>query len=172
MDFTTVVETRRSIRRYKSDPVADDIIVQILSSARVAPSAGNRQPCHFIVVKDAATKKALGLREWAEQAPVIIVGCTDSSLSPVWHLVDFAIAFEHIVLAATNLGLGTCWMGRLENQTIKTALNIPDTHKVVAVTPLGYPAEHPAPKIRKLLSDMVHYERFNNDIPCHGAEHG
>ena len=160
MDFTKVVEKRRSIRRYKSDPVGDDLIEKILESARVAPSAGNRQPCHFIIVKDAKKKKALGLREWAVEAPVIVVGCTDPSISPTWHLVDFAIAFEHIILAATNHGLGTCWMGRLEREAIKKALNIPDTIKLVAVTPLGYPAEKPEPKTRKILLEMVHYESF------------
>jgi len=160
MDFTKVVETRRSIRRYKPDPVADDLVEKIFESARIAPSASNRQPWHFIVVKDVEKKKALGLNEWAVEAPVIIVGCVDSSLSLRFHLVDFAIAFEHIILAATNLGLGTCWMGRLENETIKKALNIPDTIKVVAVTSLGYPAEKPEPKTRKPLSEIVHYERF------------
>lgn len=160
MDFTKVVEKRRSIRRYKPDPVPDDLIKEILESARVAPSAGNRKPCHFIIVKDAERKKAMGLRDWAVEAPVIVVGCADSSLSPTWHLVDFAIAFEHIILAATNLGLGTCWQGRLEDERIKKILNIPAPIKVVAVTSLGYPAESPEPKARKALSEMVHYEKF------------
>lgn len=160
MDFTKVVEKRRSIRRYKPDPVPDDLIKEILESARVAPSAGNRQPCHFIIVKDAERKKAMGLRAWAVEAPVIVVGCADSSLSPTWHLVDFAIAFEHIILAATNLGLGTCWQGRLEDERIKKILNIPAPIKVIAVTSLGYPAESPEPKARKALSEMVHYEKF------------
>jgi nitroreductase len=160
MDFTKVVQKRRSIRRYKPDPVPDNLIKKILESARVAPSASNRQPCHFIIVKDPEKKKALGLREGTAEAPVIIVGCTDPTLSPTWHLVDFAIAFEHIVLAATNLGLATCWQGRLENETIKKVLNIPGTIKVVAVTPLGYPAEKPEPKERKTLSEMVHHEKW------------
>jgi nitroreductase len=160
MDFTKVVEKRRSIRRYRPDPVPGDLIEEILESARVAPSAGNRQPCHFIIVKDAEKKKALGLREWAAEAPVVIVGCVDSSLSPTWHLVDFAIAFEHVILAATNLGLGTCWQGRLGDETIKKVLNIPDPVKVVAVTALGYPAESPEPKTRKALSEIVHHEKF------------
>jgi nitroreductase len=160
MDFKRVVEKRRSVRRYKADPVPDGLIEEMLESARVAPSAGNRQPCHFIVVKDAERKRALGLREWAAEAPVVIVGCADSSLSPTWHLVDLAIAFEHIILAATNVGLGTCWQGRLEDERIKRVLGIPDPIKVVAVTALGYPAESPEPKARKTLSEMVHYEKF------------
>ena len=82
MDFTKVIETRRNIRRYKPDPVPTDLIETVLASARVAPSAGNRQPYHFIVVTDTETKKALGLREWAAEAPVIIVGCTDPAASP------------------------------------------------------------------------------------------
>ncbi len=160
MDFTKVIETRRNIRRYKPDPVPTDLIETVLASARVAPSAGNRQPYHFIVVTDTETKKALGLREWAAEAPVIIVGCTDPAVSPSWHLVDFAIAFEHVILAATNLGLGTCWLGRLERETIKQVLSIPETVKIVAVTPLGYPDETPEPKTRKPLSEMVHYQRY------------
>jgi len=160
MDFINVIETRRSIRQYKTEPIPDDLIEKIFEAARIAPSASNRQPWHFILVKNLETKKALGLSEWATDAPVIIVGCVDSALSPRFHLVDFAIAFEHIVLAATNLGLGTCWMGRLEDEPIKKALNIPDTIKLVAVTPLGFPAEKPEPKTRKTLSEIVHYEKF------------
>lgn len=160
MDFTKVVETRRSIRRYKSDPVSDDLIKAMFEAARIAPSASNRQPWHFIVVKDAEKKKMMRLNEWATQAPVVIAGCVDSTLSPRFHLVDFAIAFEHIVLTAANLGLGTCWMGRLEDETIKKVLSIPEHIKLVAVTPLGYPDEKPEPKIRKSLSEIVHYERF------------
>ena len=94
------------------------------------------------------------------EAPVIIVGCVDPSITPNWHLVDFAIAFEHIILAATNLGLGTCWMGRLENETIKKTLKIPDEIKLVAVTPLGYPNEKPSPKERKAFSEIVHNKEF------------
>lgn len=109
---------------------------------------------------NAERKKALGLREWATDAPVIIVGCVDASLSPTWHLIDFSITFEHMVLAATDLGLGTCWMGRLDDMTIKNVLNIPDNIRVVAVTPLGYPAEEPEQKARKNLTEIVHYDGF------------
>ena len=110
--------------------------------------------------EDEEKKKALNLREWASNVPVIIVGCTESSRSPSWHLVDFGIAFEHLVLAATNFGLGTCWIGRLEHGTIREVLNIPNEITIVAVTPLGYPAETPKPKVRKMLSELVHYESF------------
>jgi len=161
LDFLDVIKARRSIRRYKPDPVPDEILNQVLESARVAPSAGHRQPWHFIVVKDPETKKKLSISPWAAEAPIVIVGCGDSNASSVWHPVDLAIAFEHIVLTAANFGLGTCWMGKMGiDEPIKQALKIPAHVKVIAVTPLGYPAETPSPKARKNLSEIVHYEHF------------
>jgi len=158
MDFMDVVRKRRSIRRYRPDPVPDEVLNQVLEAARLAPSAGNRQPWHFIVVKDPATKKIISER--AAEAPVVIVGCTDTEVSARFHVVDLSIAFENLVLAATNFGLGTCWMGARAEENIKAALGIPKHIAVVVVTPLGYPAETPGPKERKSLSEIVHYERF------------
>ncbi len=161
MDFMDVIRRRRSIRRYKPDPVPEEILNQILEAARLAPSSGHRQPWHFIVVKDTETKRKLELAGWASEAPIVIVGCTDPQVSPRWHIVDLTIAFEHILLAAANFGLGTCWIGKMNfDEIIKEVLNIPKSMKVVAVTPLGYPAEAPGPKERKALSEIVHYERF------------
>lgn len=162
MEFMDVVTKRRSIRRYKPEPVSDDVLNKILEAARIAPSAGHRQPWHFIVVKDAPTKKQLGVSQWAAEAPLVLVGCVDTAIrSPPLCYVDLAIAFEHIVLAAANFGLGTCWIGRLgRDETIKAVLSIPDHVKVVAVTPLGYPDETPDPKTRKTLSEIIHYDAF------------
>jgi len=162
MEFMDVVTKRRSIRRYKPEPVPDDVLNKILEAARIAPSAGHRQPWHFIVVKDAPTKKQLGVSQWAAEAPLVLVGCVDTAIrSPPLCYVDLAIAFEHIVLAAANFGLGTCWIGRLgRDETIKAVLSIPDHVKVVAVTPLGYPDETPDPKTRKTLSEIIHYDAF------------
>ena len=157
-----VVTKRRSIRRYKPEPVPDDVLNQILEAARVAPSAGHRQPWHFIVVKDDSTKKQLEVSQWAAEAPLILVGCVDTAIrSPPLCYVDLAIGFEHIVLAAANFGLGTCWIGRLgRDETIKAVLSIPDHVTVVAVTPLGYPDETPDPKTRKAISEIIHYDAF------------
>ena len=162
MEFMEVIKKRRSIRRYKPTPVPEDILTKILEAARLAPSAGNRQPWHFIVVRDDEKKKQLGISEWAAEAPIVIVGCVDTKIRPEpTCIVDLSIAFEHIVLAATNFGLGTCWIGRLNvDDTIKRALGIPEHVKVVAVTPLGYPDETPGPKDRRSLSEIVHYDKF------------
>ena len=156
MEFMEVIIKRFSIRKYKTDPVPDELLNKVLEAARLAPSAGNSQPWHFIVVKDPQTKKMLDISEWAQQAPVVIVGCTEAS-DPT----DIAIAFEHLVLAATNFGLATCWIGRWgADEEIKKALGIPRNIRVLAVTPLGYGAESRAPKPRKPLSEIVHRERF------------
>lgn len=155
MDFMEVIKRRRSIRRYRPDPVPEDILNQILKAARLAPSGGNRQPWHFIIVKDPETKRRLGISSWAVEAPIVLIGCTEGSA------IDISIAFEHIVLAATNFGLGTCWMGRWGyDAEIKKALRIPEHIRVLAVTPVGYPAEEPEPKPRKSLSEITHYEKF------------
>lgn len=162
MEFMEVVRKRRSIRKYKPDPLPEDVLSQILEAARLAPSAGHRQPWHFIVVKDDETKEKLGISSWATEAPVVIVGCADTQArgEPMC-FIDVAIAFEHIVLAAANFGLGTCWIGRLNaGDTIKKALGIPEHVRVIAVTPLGYPDETPGPKTRKVLSEIVHYDGF------------
>jgi len=161
MEFLDVVRKRRSIRRYKPDPVPDQVLEQVLEAARLAPSAGHRQPWHFIVVKDPKTRQRLGIASWAAEAPVVIVGCTDPETSSMWHIVDLTIAFEHLVLAAANFELGTCWLGQMDfDEHIKEVLGIPEHMKVVAVTPLGYPAETPGPKARKSLSEIVHYDKF------------
>lgn len=162
MQFMEVVRRRRSIRRYKTLPVPENVLTRILEAARLAPSAGNRQPWHFVVIKDEETKKQLGISSWAAEAPVVIVGCVDTTVrtEPLC-LVDLSIAFEHIVLAAADSGLGTCWIGRINaDEPIKKVLGIPEHVKVVAVTPLGYPDETPGPKARKPLSEIVHYDRF------------
>ena len=165
MKFEEVLEKRRSIRKYKDTPVPKEKILQILEAARIAPSAGHRQPWHFIVVENKETIKKLAKQEWAE-APVMIVGLADQAASPGWCINDLGIAFEHIVLAATNLGLGTCWMGQTgREELVKSLLDIPDNFKVIAVIPLGVPDETPAPKERKSLDTIVSWEKYGSKSP-------
>jgi nitroreductase len=161
MKFTEVLETRRSIRKYKDTPVSKEKILKILEAARIAPSASHRQPWHFIVVEDREKIKKLAKSEWAANAPVMIVGLADKEASPNWCINDLGIAFEHIILAATNLGLGTCWMGQSNREDlVKNLLDIPDNFKVVALTPIGEPDESPSPKERKSLAEIVSWEKF------------
>lgn len=170
VDFYEVVRRRRSIRAYKPDPVEDEKLLRVLEAARLAPSAANRQPWHFIVVRDPEVKEKLGKaypREWFVKAPVIIVACADPTVAwrrrdgeEYWK-VDLAIAMEHLVLAAANEGLGTCWIAAFDERAVKEALGIPEHIRVVALTPLGYPAEEKGPVTdRKPLDQIVHYDKW------------
>lgn len=165
MKFGDVIKNRRSIRKYKPDEVPEEYITEIINSARIAPSGSNKQPWAFIVVNKKEIIQKLGLPKWATKAPVIIVCCVDP-LEGRWYIIDGSIAFEHIILSATNLGLGTCWIGRFyENlgetdERIKKILNIPYRMRVLAVTPLGYPAEEPSETNRKSLADITHFNNF------------
>ena len=162
MEFDEVIKTRRSIRKYKGTPVPRESLMKILEAARIAPSAGHRQPWHFVVVEDKETiEKLAGRSKWAAEAPAMIVGLADPVASPSWSLNDMGIAFEHIVLTATSLGLGTCWMGQTKRDSeVKELLSIPDELKVIALTPLGEPDEVKEPKERKSLEEIVSWGKY------------
>jgi nitroreductase len=162
MEFEKVIEKRRSIRKYKDTPVPKEQLIKILEAARIAPSASHRQPWHFIVVEDKEKIRKLAKSKWAE-APVMIVGLADTEASPNWCSNDLGIAIEHMVLEATNLGLGTCWMGQTGREDlIRELLDIPDKFRPVAVVPIGVPDETPSPKERKSLDDIVSWEKFGS----------
>ncbi len=166
MKFEEVLERRRSIRKYKDAPISKEKILKILEAARIAPSAGHRQPWHFVVVENKETIRKLAKREWAAEAPVMIVCLEDQAASQNWWGNDLGIALEHNVLAATNLGLGTCWMGQTgRHELVKSLLDIPDNFTVIAVIPLGVPDETPAPKERKSLDTIVSWEKYGVKIP-------
>ena len=145
------------------------MVNKVLEAALLGPSAANKQPCHFIVVTEEAAKEKLRDAygaDWFLQAPVIIVGCVDTK--EAWNKlfggeywkVDAAIAMQNLVLTATELGLGTCWIAAFKERAAKKALNIPSNVRVVAMTPLGYPDEKPSTQIRRPLTEIVHYNRW------------
>ena len=161
MQFQELIEKRRSVRKYKPNPVPREKILKILEAARIAPSASNRQPWHFIVVEDKDMIKKLAKQEWAASAPLMIVGLADTEESPTWCVNDFGIAFEHLVLAATDLGLGTCWMGQSNREDlVRELLDIPDKYKVVALATVGEADDAPNAKPRKSLASIVSWEKF------------
>ncbi len=178
MDVIEAIYKRRSVRSYKSDPIPDDILQQLLEVLRAAPSAANKQPWKFIVVTDENLRKQLVNdcrgQKFLGQAPVVIVGCGipgqayigiggDSSRDAVD--VDLAIAIDHLTLAAVSFGLGTCWIGAFTEKMVKKTLNIPDDYKVVALTPLGYPESPDLISFldnskRKPLSEIIVNNKF------------
>ncbi len=164
MDFYKVIQGRRSVRKYKTDPVDDDKLQRILNAARLAPSAANRQPISFIVVRDDKIKQKLKdaySQEWFFTAPVIICACTlpdkawKRNDGKAYVDVDVAIAMDHLILAATAEGLGTCWIAAFKPGIVKEVLNIPDDLEPLVLTPLGYPEAIPEPTYRKPLNEIV-----------------
>ncbi|UCG71169.1 MAG: nitroreductase family protein [Thermoplasmata archaeon] len=171
MDLLEAVKARRSIRRYKPTPIPDEILQKVLSAARLAPSANNSQPWKFVVVRDEDLKikliQACNNKKWIAEAPIVIVACgfpdeADAYMGGYMNsfAVDVAIALDHLVLTATNLGLGSCWIGRFKEEKVKNILEIPQDVKVVALIPLGYPNEEPEQSGRKNLSEIVCYDKF------------
>ena len=167
MELMDVIRNRRSIRRYKPDPVSDEDVKYVLEAARLAPSWANTQCWHFVVVTDEEVKRKIGEAGWrfAAKAPLIIVACADPEKPGARgdipnYLVDMGIAVEHLMLAATERGLGTCWIGGFHEDKVKEALGIPENMRVVAYTPLGYPNEAPAPRSRKSIEEIVSYNKY------------
>ncbi len=166
MSALEVMKRRRSIRAYKPEPVRDEDLVKILEAARLAPSAGNRQPWYFIVVRDPDLKRrvaeASARQMFIADAGAIIVAVSDPTASPRWHDKDVMIAMEHLILAATELGYGTCWIGAFNEEELKRILGIPAQYRIVALTPVGVPAESPPPRPRKALGEIVFEDRWGN----------
>ena len=171
MDFYDVIKSRRSYRTYKSELPDEDKIKRILNSARLAPTWGNRQGMHYIIVKNPdkvkAVWKAVNQKQKFVDAPIFIVGVIkeedsgENGNGEKYYPVDFGICFEHLILAATAEGLATCWIGWFNEKKIKQALEIPEKFRVLGLTPLGYPLKFKGEiSERKNLDEIIHYDKF------------
>ncbi|WP_321422831.1 nitroreductase family protein [uncultured Methanobacterium sp.] len=199
METSEAIVNRRSIRKFKSDPVPDEHVTALIEAARLAPSGCNAQPWRFKIVKDLKTRNKLAEAAYNQsfiaQAPVVIVCCADvsgyieGSSSGIQDLgkigavedeivniicaninetkkmeineigpriaVNVAIAVEHMVLRALDFNLGTCWIRALEEDKVKEIFNWDENIYVVALLPLGFPAEEPVPRTRLKLEDLL-----------------
>jgi nitroreductase len=181
MDTLETIKARRSIRRYKPDPVDDKILTQVLEAARWAPSWSNTQCSRFIVVKDPATKAALAgilasdnpAAKAFLSAPIIIVACAELKKSGFysgtdqpctnkgdWFMFDVALAMENLALAAHTFGLGTVHVGLFDAAKAESILGIPGGFTVVEMTPLGYRDTEGCAPPRKELAEIVFKEKF------------
>ena len=166
MKFLDLAKKRRSIRKYKPDPVPEEKLEYVLEAGRNAPSWKNLQCWRYIVVTDEEKRRAVTTRDWTAEAPVLIVGCAYPELSgananQLYYMLDMGISMEQMVLAAAEQGLGTCWIGgQFDEETVKAVLGIPNDVRVVALTPLGYPAETPDPRTKKPLDEIVSYDKW------------
>lgn len=182
MSFLELVKKRKSVRKYKPDPVSDEMLNTILEAARLAPSGNNSQPWRFIVVKDEKIRRELyeasGKQNFMLQVPVVIalladITCRSQAPTSVDHpenadnlrkiIRDASIAGAHIALAATDLGLGTCWNALFAQNDIKPVLGIPDDHYVVALFAIGHPDDKPTPRVRKPLEELVYTDKFGKN---------
>ena len=179
MEVLEAIRTRRSIRKYTADPVDDRTLETVLEAARQAPSWANTQCWHFVAVRDVETKSQLSdtlnetnpARDAVRNAPLVIVACAElgraghkdgevTTDKGDWFLFDVALSMQNLVLAAHSLGLGTVYVGRFDAEKAARILSVPEEYRVVAMTPLGYPAETKDPRPRKELNEIVHYDKW------------
>lgn len=180
MEFIDVIKARNSVREYSPRPVEEEKITYVLEAARLAPSTTNKQCWRFIVVKQKETIERIAktsvINRWLKTAPVVIVCCADPMESATnnsldYYPVDTAIATEHLILAATDVGLGTCWIAGFQEDKVKELLEVPKRIRIIALTAVGYPVEKKGiveqitktllkAKKRKTLDEIVHHEHW------------
>jgi nitroreductase len=171
MEYFDVISERYSVRAYKKDLIEDEKLQKVLKAARLAPTAANRQPFRIIVISTKGKEEELRRiyhREWFVQAPLVIgiVALPEKAWSRMdgknYAEVDATIAMDHLILAAANEGLGTCWIAAFDPKAAREILNLPDDAEPIAFTPLGYPADKPKEKRRLDVSELVFYEKWGS----------
>lgn len=173
MDFFEVIRKRRSIRAFQDQPVPEEMVQKILETIQAAPSAGNRQAYEVVVVRDPARRQALAAAAWQQnfiaQAPVVLVFCTNPGHNVdryrergarLYCVQDASIAVTFAHLAATALGLGSCWIGAFDPGRVAALIGAEGNIEPVAMLPLGFPAETPPPTPRRPLPSLIHEEQL------------
>lgn len=171
-DLDRLLRRRRMVRRFRPDPVGDDVVRRLVDTATRAPSAGNLQPWGFVVVRDPETRRELGRAAhdqlWLADAPVSIVACADPSRARPrygeradrYAVVDTAFASLLLLLAVADAGLGACFVGAFDDARVRRLLALPADVQPLAVIPVGHPAERPRPLARRPTASVVHAERW------------
>jgi len=169
MELKEAIRKRQSIRDYEDKPVPEEKLKNVLEAARLAPSANNRQPWKFVIVKERKRRQELAQaangQTFIGEAPIIIAAVATNvehimTCGVPTYAVDLAIAVDHMTLAAVDEGLGTCWIGAFSQQRVKEILGIPAEYRVVTLFPLGFPGKEREFKVRKSLEEIVCYETF------------
>ncbi|MGD0495764.1 MAG: nitroreductase family protein [Candidatus Bathyarchaeia archaeon] len=173
MDVFEAIKGRRSIRAFKRRDVSDENVEKLIDAAMWAPSAGNIQPCEFIIIRKPDVKRRLAEAAWEqsfiEEAAVAIVVCANENRSSqrygdrgksLYCIQDTAAAIQNIHLAAYSLGLGTCWIGAFKEHDVRQILNVPQGIRPVAIVPVGYAAKSASPRSKRPMDQIVHHETF------------
>lgn len=173
MDLFEAIKTRRSVRAFTEEDVSDEDVRRLIDAARRAPSAGNIQPWEFVIVRSSEVKRMLAAaalnQTFIEEAPVVVVVCADQIRSGrgygrrgfnLYCIQDTAAATQNLLLAATALGLGACWVGAFREEEVSKAVKAPRGVRPVAIVPIGHPAERPWPRPRRSIDEIIHRETF------------
>jgi nitroreductase len=165
-----VIKRRRSVRRFDGAKIPDDSMEQILEAGRWAPSGANAQPWRFIIVtrkeklasiSDFCYYKLFKSRHVGEAGAAVVI-CADPEAGSQTYILDAAIAGTNMTLMATSLGVGSCWIGAFEEETLKKMLCIPGNLKIIALIALGYEVGKASVPPRLPLSSIVHYETYED----------
>ena len=158
MKFLELVQKRYSVRAYEDRAVEEEKLAYILEAARMAPTGGNRQAFQLIVVhtegREAEMKRLYG-KDWFGDAPIVVCACAAASYG-----LNVGIVVDHMILAATEQGLGTCWIGAFDRDAAREILGVPEDQAPIIMMTLGYVADEPRTKKRKDLDDLVRYEHW------------
>lgn len=167
MEYFELIQKRYSVRSYKKEPVEEEKILKVLEAARLAPTAANRQAFKLVLIRTQGHEeelKKIYCKDWFVEAPIILGIFSIPEKNWVrsdgrnYSDVDAAIVADHIILAATDLGLGTCWIGAFNPQAAREIIALGEGYEPVAFTPLGYPGSSSEPKrARKSLDELVVY---------------
>jgi len=165
MNCIEKVLNRRSIRRFKNEPVSEEVVNNILEAGRRAPSATNQQPWHFVVARDHDEKEACsfgGFNRFATDASFVVVGLYKKSEAMIekLSLMDVTIALQNMVVAAWVQEVGSCWMGAFDERKLRDTLNLPADSRIVGAVAFGIPNESPIQPAKKSLSETVHFGKW------------
>lgn len=174
MTFLELAKLRSSVRHFKNKVIDKEILVKILEAGRIAPSAANRQPWQFLVLQDKENIKLANVtykRDWLKEAPVIIIICGDHTQSWVRMTdgkdhcdIDIAIAVDHMTLAASDLGLGTCWICAFDAKRASELFGLPSHIEPIVMLAVGYPVDQPDinrhDRLRKKFDEIVHWDYY------------
>jgi nitroreductase len=169
VEFIEIIQKRRSIREYRNEPILPDLVARILNAANLAPSAGNLQAFDIYIVESLEKRRELAAaangQDFIVASPISLVFCANPVRNQwrykargenLYSTQDATIACTYAMLAATELGIGTVWVGAFSDNAVLEVLGNPQGLKPVAILPLGYPVRVPDPKPRRSLDDLVH----------------
>jgi nitroreductase len=164
VDTLEAIKQRRSVRRFRPEPVSREVLAQLVDCGRLAPTAVAEEPWEFIVVTDEQMRKRIAdvtdYGKFIADAPAcVVVFCKDTK----YYLEDGCAATENILVAATALGLGACWVAGDKKRyadEVRGMLGVPSGFRLVSLLPVGYPTDGPGPKQKRTLDSVLHWERF------------